>query len=49
MNPNDMMTTDQKKIQFEQNFEKKDDPAALTILQQEVEVGMSMLPVNPTK
>jgi hypothetical protein len=49
MNPNQIMSDDQKKIQLEQNIKKKDDPVDLAMLQQEVEVGMSMLTVNPTK
>ncbi len=49
MNLNKIMSDDQKKIQLEQNIQKKDDPADLAMLQQEVEVQMSMPTVNPTK
>jgi hypothetical protein len=49
MNLNKFTPDDQKKIQLEQNFQKKDDPADLAMLQQEVEDQMSMLIVNPTK
>jgi hypothetical protein len=46
MNPNRIMTNDQKRVRYKQYFKKKDDQAALAMLQREAKAQMSLQDVN---